>query len=210
MRDRCHPHHARRSAGCVVCGTTAHTPGSICRPSPLPCSAICCRYVMPNMMMSGWSRPRFGISPLMALKAKVSVVRLSSRNRSLWEVGKWGRHMLLSPVPSQSPTSDASGPRLARGSGGPGVGVGGGPGGGYWPPSSMAGFGLKAKSGSVRLTGEMATPCRFQRDGWIREQLLDRLLGVPRPREIRGSAKRVGRGQRCPVSGTVRDPATRR
>jgi len=61
------------------------------------------------MLMSGMSSPRFGIGPLIFVKTIVSVVRLSSRNRS-WLLGWWGRQIVLKPCPFQVPGSLASGP----------------------------------------------------------------------------------------------------
>src|ERR1700730_7725889 len=53
---------------------------------------------MPNMLMSGWSKPRLGIAPLMESNFRDSFVRLSSRKRSC--PGVWlGRQIMLNPLP---------------------------------------------------------------------------------------------------------------
>ena len=68
--------------GSVVAGISTHRPGSMCSPAFRFLSEICCRYVRPNMLMSGCSKPRLGICPWMTSNASCSLVRLSSRKWS--------------------------------------------------------------------------------------------------------------------------------
>lgn len=72
--------------------------------------------------MSSWSNPRLGMGPLIGENVSISSVRFSSRNRSCGLSGKWGRQIVLKPVPCQVPTSWSSG---LDGTGGPGIGDGG-------------------------------------------------------------------------------------
>src|SRR6476469_2827367 len=60
--------------------------------------------------MSFMSRPRLGMAPGISSNTSVSEVRFSSRNRSWLPDGKWGRQIVLNPVPVQMPGSAASGP----------------------------------------------------------------------------------------------------
>jgi hypothetical protein len=96
---------------------------------------------MPNRLMSGISRPRLGIGPLIFVKTSVSDVRFSSRNRS-WLAGWCGRQIVLKPWPVHVPGSCASGPRGSAG----------------WPPTSgttsgIGGIPSKTKLESVSTIG---------------------------------------------------------
>lgn len=88
------------------------------------------------------------MAPLIGVNVIVSLVRLSSRKRSLGGEGKCGRQIVLKPVPFHVPTSWSSG--LGGGFGG--VGVTGGT-GGYVAPGATAALDRKAKSGSVSIVG---------------------------------------------------------
>src|SRR5215467_12124570 len=105
---------AAGSCGSVRGGMLIHTPGSICSPAGTPstvtlASEICCRYVSPDMKICPWTRPRFGISPLMTSRSIWSLVTFSSRKWS--DDPLCGRQMALKPRPLQFPTRPASGPR---------------------------------------------------------------------------------------------------
>ena len=96
------------SRGLAVLGTVAQMPGSMCSPSPVLPSLICCKYVTPNILMSGCSNPRFGIGPLISWNCSVSSVRLSSRNLS-WPRVLDGRQIMLKPTPRHSPGNRSRG-----------------------------------------------------------------------------------------------------
>ena len=109
------------SCGSVVGGMLIHTPGSICSPAGAPltstlASEICCRYVSPCMKIWAWTRPRFGICPLMTSRSIWSLVTFSSRKWS--DAPLCGRQMALKPWPLQFPARPASGPSPWSGSGG--------------------------------------------------------------------------------------------
>ena len=107
---------AAGSCGSVRGGMLIHTPGSICSPAGAPptvtlASEICCRYVSPDMKIWPWTKPRFGISPLMTSRSIWSWVTFSSRKWS--DAPLCGRQMALKPRPLQFPARPASGPRPA-------------------------------------------------------------------------------------------------
>ena len=114
------------SCGSVVGGMLIHTPGSICSPAGAPltstlASEICCRYVSPCMTIWAWTRPRFGICPLMTSRSIWSLVTFSSRKWS--DAPLCGRQMALKPWPLQLPARPASGPSPAGAAAAAGVPV---------------------------------------------------------------------------------------
>jgi hypothetical protein len=131
------------SCGSVVAGMLIQIPGSMCSPAGAPltftlASAICCRYVSPCMKMLPWTRPRFGMFPLMTSTSIRSLVTFSSRKWS--DAPVCGRQMVLKPWPLQFPARPASGPSPPTGAAAAGAAI-------CWSLSS----GWKAKSAASSM-----------------------------------------------------------